>query len=644
MPQALYPVLDNFKKQALLRVDDYKKMYQMSIDQPEDFWGEQAKKFLDWIEPWEKVLSGGFDLLDVKWFQGGKLNAAYNCLDRHLKYKSDKIAIYWEGDNPNHSQKLTYKELHERVGRFANVLKRFGIKRGDRVCIYLPMIPEAVIAMLACARIGAVHTIVFAGFSKEALRSRLLDAGCQLIITANEGTRGGKVIPLKNTVDAAIQGIDTIKAVIVVKLTENPVQINSEKDYWYHNLISSAQVSCPVEIMDSLDPLFILYTSGSTGKPKGILHGTGGYLLYAAITFKYVFDYHGDEIHWCTADIGWITGHTYVVYGPLLNGATIVLHEGTPTYPTPARCWEIVDKYNVNIFYTAPTAIRALRREGNHWLKTTTRKSLRILGTVGEPINPSAWEWFYRYVGNNQCSIVDTWWQTETGGIMITPIPGLTPLKPGSACWPFFGVAPKIVDDNNQSMQHDQMGRLVIQKPWPGMMQSVYGDEARFESTYFKEVPGYYLSGDLARCDVDGYYWIAGRSDDIIKVSGHRIGTGEVESALTANPAVAEAAVVPVDDEIKGQSIYAFVVLKPGLTAGTALEQQLMTTVREQIGAIAIPKTIQWAKALPKTRSGKIMRRVLRKIANHTTEDLGDLSTLANPETIADLEKNLKTS
>lgn len=641
MPQKVYPVLPQAKN-AFITEKKYQEMYAQAQQDPEGFWAEQAKKFITWIEPWEKVLTGGFDLVDMQWFAGGKLNASYNCIDRHLEKRADQIAILWEGDNPNQTQSLTYQDLYDRVCRFANALKSVGIKKGDRVCIYLPMIPEAAIAMLACTRIGAIHSVVFAGFSAESLKNRILDANCRLVITANEGIRGNKVIPLKENVDKALKECPQVKNVIVVKRTETLVTWIQGRDVWYHNMIAQAQPNCPCEIMDAEDPLFILYTSGSTGKPKGILHGTGGYLVYAAMTHKYVFDYHNHEMYWCTADVGWVTGHTYSVYGPLLNGATTLFFEGTPNYPTSSRYWEIVDKHKVNIFYTAPTALRALRREGNEWVNRTSRKSLRVLGTVGEPINPDAWEWYYHIVGEGRCPIVDTWWQTETGGIMISPLPGATPLKPGSAAWPFFGVAPQIVDDHGKKVADGTMGKLVITQPWPGMMKTIYNDHERFIKTYFSEVPGCYLTGDQAYRDEQGYYWISGRSDDVIKVSGHRIGTQEVESALIHHQAVAEAAVVAIPDDVKGQSIYAFVTLKIGSKSSDQLKKELIDTVRNYIGAIAVPQQIQWTEGLPKTRSGKIMRRILRKIANNELDDLGDLSTLAEPNVVDELVKNRK--
>ncbi|RDI38942.1 acetate--CoA ligase [Aquicella lusitana] len=640
----IYPLLPRVANTAYVTTAKYREWYQRSLDDPEGFWGEQAKQYISWFEPWDKVLSGGFDRLDVRWFQGGKLNAAYNCLDRHLQKRAQQPAIIWEGDNPNESAILTYKELYDRVGRLANVLKRYGIKKGDRVCIYLPMIPEAVIAMLACTRIGAIHSVVFAGFSADSLKNRILDAGCTLVITANEGIRGNKAIPLKENVDKALRDCPDVSTVIVVKRTETLVPWEHKRDMWYHNLIAEAQVECSAEIMDAEDPLFILYTSGSTGKPKGILHGTGGYLVYAAMTHKLVFDYHNREIFWCTADVGWITGHTYSVYGPLVNGATIVLFEGVPHYPTAARYWEVIDKHKVNIFYTAPTAIRALRREGDEWVKRTSRKSLRILGTVGEPINPEAWEWYYHIVGEDRCPVVDTWWQTETGGIMITPLPGATPLKPGAASWPFFGVEAKIVNDEGAPVPEGEMGNLVITQPWPGMMQTVYNDHERFVKTYFETFPGQYLTGDQASRDAEGYFWIAGRSDDVIKVSGHRIGTEEVESALVSHAMVSEAAVVSRPDPVKGQNIYAFVTLKTDAKPSDSLKSELVQVVRDVIGPIAAPGYIQWAEELPKTRSGKIMRRLLRKIANNEVKDMGDLSTLANPVVVEDLIKKRNKS
>jgi len=639
MDNAVHPVSPQFAKHTFITETQYRELYERSLRDPEGFWGEQANQYITWFTQWEKVLSGGFDRLDVHWFQGAKLNVSYNCLDRHLATRGDQAAIIWEGDNPNESTVITYSDLHERVCRFANVLKHYDIKKGDRVCIYLPMIPESAIAMLACARIGAIHSVVFGGFSADALKTRLLDADCQLVITANEGLRGNKVVPLKHNVDVALQECPHVRRVIVVKRTENPVSWDRMRDVWYHEAISHVKTECLAEIMDAKDPLFILYTSGSTGKPKGILHGTGGYLLYVAITHKLIFDYHDNEIYWCTADVGWITGHSYGVYGPLANGATTLLFEGVPNYPTPARFWEVIDKHKVTIFYTAPTAIRALRREGDDWVKHSSRSSLRVLGTVGEPINPEAWEWYYHVVGEKRCPIVDTWWQTETGGIMISPFPGATSLKAGSVAWPFFGIVPEIIDDNGHPMPNGKMGKLVITQPWPGMLQTVYHNPERFVNAYFNEFPGCYVTGDQAYRDADGYIWISGRSDDVLKVSGHRIGTGEVESALILHPAVSEAAVVAIPDTIKGQSIYAFVTLKIGFNSSVELKNELVQTVRDSIGAIAVPQHIQWAEGLPKTRSGKIMRRLLRKIANQDLTDLGDLTTLADPAVVDELIK-----
>ncbi len=630
-------------KQSDFTPISYREWYQYSLKDPENFWAEQAKKYITWVKPWEKVLSGQLDQFNVRWYTGAKLNAAYNCLDRHLPARANQIALIWESDDPHFSKSFTYQVLHQAVCRFANVLKKMEIKKGDRVCIYLPMIPEAAIAMLACARIGAIHSVVFAGFSSAALKDRILDADCRLVITANEGVRGNKIIPLKKNVDEAIDACRNVNRVIVVKRTNNDVPWKQERDVWYHQAMSTAEDIHEPEIMDAQDPLFVLYTSGSTGKPKGILHLTAGYLVYAAMTHHIIFNYRDHDIYWCTADVGWITGHTYAIYGPLLNGGTTLLFEGTPHYPTPARYWEIVDKYKVTIFYSAPTAIRALRQEGDQWVKQTSRKSLRLLGTVGEPINPEAWKWYDEMIGESRCPIVDTWWQTETGGIMITPIPGVTPLKPGSAAWPFFGVAPLIVDETGHPVADGKTGRLVITQPWPGMMQTVYGDHQRFIDTYFKTYPGYYLTGDEAYQDADGYFWITGRSDDVIKVAGHRIGTQEVESAFILHPAVAEAAVVAVDDATKGQAIYAYVTLKTGHPFSDALKKELIDTVRHAIGPIATPGYIQWAEGLPKTRSGKIMRRILRKIANHDIKELGDLSTLADSQVIKKLIEGVET-
>lgn len=626
-------------KKTHLNLQQYRDLYQCSIDDPESFWAEQAKQFITWDKPWSAVTTGDFETLNIKWFMNGKLNACYNCIDRHLESRGEQIALIWEGNNPNDTQSFTYKQLHEKICKFANVLKQQGVQKGDRVCIYLPMIPEIVITMLACARIGAVHSIIFGGFSPEALKMRILDSNCTILITADQGVRGDKLVPLKINTDKALHDCPNVKRVIVIQHSGNTVPWNDARDVWYHTAMTEAQIECPIELMDSSDPLFILYTSGSTGKPKGILHATGGYLVYVAMTHHYVFDYHPGDVFWCTADIGWITGHSYAIYGPLANGATTLLFEGVPHYPTFSRFWEIIDKHHVAIFYTAPTAIRALRREGDEWVTKTSRKSLKLLGTVGEPINPDVWEWYYNVVGEARCSIVDTWWQTETGGILITPLPGVTPSVPGSAGWPFFGIVPEIVDQQGHPVGNEQTGRLVIKSPWPGLMQTIYGDEQRFIDNYFKEIPGYYLTGDGAFCDAEGNFTITGRNDDVIKVSGHRIGTEEIESAFLSHSAVSEAAVVGIPNAITGEGIYAFVTTKHGIQNTEELKKQLIQTVRDYIGPIATPEVIQWAVALPKTRSGKIMRRILRKIASGDLENLGDTSTLAEPSVVDELIK-----
>lgn len=620
-----------------LNQQSYLTLYQQSIQTPEKFWGDQALKCIEWFAPWTKVCNGDFNQLDINWFVDGKLNACYNCIDRHLAKRAQAPAIIWQGDDPAENLQLTYAELHELICKFANVLQKNGVKKGDRVCIYLPMIPEIIIAMLAIVRIGAVHSVVFSAFSADSLKKRILDADCQMIVTADESIRGGKSTSLKKNVDQALADCPRVKKVIVVARTGNKIAWNAARDSWYHEEMQNVSAINEATALDSADPLFILYTSGSTGNPKGILHTTGGYLVYVALTFKTIFNYQPGDIYWCTADLGWITGHSYLLYGPLLNGATTLLFEGTPYYPNFSRFWNIIDQYQVNIFYTAPTAIRALRKEGDIWVSKTKRSSLKLLGTVGEPINPDVWQWYFDVVGNKRCPIVDTWWQTETGGILISAIPGLLPLKPGSAVQAFFGIAPEIVDEQGQALPPGKAGKLVIKQPWPGMMKTIYGNHERFVETYFKKIPGKYLSGDSAYCDADGYYWIIGREDDVIKVSGHRIGTGELESALLTHTALSEAAVVAIPHDIKGSSIYAFVTLKSGITPSDDLAKELKAKVREIIGPIAVPEWIQWTKNLPKTRSGKIMRRILRKIANDEFEDFGDTSTLADPSILEEL-------
>jgi len=637
----------SFADKAYINAADYHALYQRSLSDPDGFWGEQAEKFISWVSKWQTVKSGSFNNHDVAWFVGGKLNISYNCLDRHLEKRKNQIAIIWEGDDPKDIRHITYGELYNEVCRFANVLKKQGIKKGDRVCIYLPMLPEAAVAMLACTRIGAIHSVVFAGFSPESLKMRILDADARWIVTADEGLRGGKTIPIKKNVDTALVSCPDVKTVIVVKRTGNSIPWDHQRDKWYHEEMQAVSGEGDPEIMDANDPLFILYTSGSTGKPKGVLHITGGYLVYVAATYHYIFDYHEGDIYWCTADVGWITGHSYVVYAPLANGATTLMYEGAPNHPSFSRFWNMVDRHKVNIFYTAPTAIRALRREGDEWVKRTDRKSLTLLGTVGEPINPDVWEWYYHVVGEDRCPIVDTWWQTETGGVMITPLPGATPLKPGSASWPFFGIEPAIVDEHGNHIDDDKPGRLVIKQPWPGMMQTIYGNRQRFIDSYFKDVPGCYLTGDDARRDADGYFWITGRDDDVIKVSGHRLGTEELESAFITHPAVSEAAVVAIPNEIKGQGIYAYITTKEGIKQTENLNKELIQHIRTTIGAIATPETIQLVGDLPKTRSGKIMRRILRKIACDEFDKLGDISTLSNPNVVDELiayRKKLKES
>ncbi|CAI8996138.1 acetyl-CoA synthetase (AMP-forming) [Pseudomonas chlororaphis] len=632
-----FPQADAVRRAAQLSQDDYQRLYRESIEHPSTFWAEQATRFLDWSAPWQTVQRYDLKTGAASWFAGGQLNVSYNCIDRHLEKRGDQVAIIWEGDDPAESLQITYKKLHHYVCRLANVLKSRGVKKGDRVCIYMPMIPEAAYAMLACTRIGAVHSVVFGGFSPDALRDRILDADCRTVITADEGVRGGKFVPLKNNVDKALQSCPNVSTVVVVERTQNPVNWVEGRDLWYHQALRGVEDDCPPQPMDAEDPLFILYTSGSTGKPKGVLHTTGGYLLQAAMTFKYVLDYREGEVFWCTADVGWVTGHSYIVYGPLANGATTLIFEGVPSYPSSSRFWEVIDKHRVNIFYTAPTALRALMREGPEPLQHTSRSSLRLLGSVGEPINPEAWEWYFNSVGEQRCPIVDTWWQTETGGIMLSPLVSASHIKPGCATRPMFGVQPVLLDEHGKEINGAGSGILAIKASWPAQIRSVYGDPQRMVETYFKPYPGYYFTGDGARRDEDGDYWITGRIDDVINVSGHRIGTAEVESALVLHDSIAEAAVVGYPHDLKGQGIYAFVTPMNGVEPSDELKKELLSLVSREIGSFAKPELIQWAPALPKTRSGKIMRRILRKIACNELDSLGDTSTLADPSVVEGL-------
>ena len=641
--EKIYPVAHRVAAEAWTDKSTYQNLYKSSVEDPVAFWGDQAMR-LDWIKAFTETKDVSYETSDlhIRWFSDGELNVAANCLDRHLEIRGEQIAIIWEGDDPSEEENITYKELHNRVCRFGNALRNLGIKKGDRVTIYMPMIPEAAVAMLACARIGAVHSVVFGGFSPEALRGRIEDCSSNIVITADEGLRGGKSIPLKANVDAALVDLpeNHVETVVVVRRTGGEILWKNDRDHWYHEITASADANCPVEVMNAEDPLFILYTSGSTGKPKGVLHTSGGYLMFAAMTHQHVFDYHDGDIYWCTADVGWVTGHSYIIYGPLANGATTLMFEGVPNYPDTSRFWQVVDKHKVNIFYTAPTAIRALMRDGEEPVKRCSRSTLRLLGTVGEPINPEAWEWYYKVVGEERCPIVDTWWQTETGGIMLSPLPGATALKPGSATLPFFGIKPAIVDHEGSLLDGATEGNLVILDSWPGQMRTVYGDHERFIKTYFSQFPGKYFTGDGARRDSDGYYWITGRVDDVINVSGHRMGTAEVESALVAHPKVAEAAVVGFPHDIKGQGIYAYVTLNAGEVPDESLRKELILWVRKEIGPIASPDYLQWAPGLPKTRSGKIMRRILRKIAENAYDELGDISTLAEPTVVDELIEN----
>lgn len=639
----LYPVNPEFAADAVCDNDQYLKMYQQSVENNEAFWAEHGKR-LDWFKPYTQIKDVSFSKNDlhIKWFADGELNVSYNCIDRHLPDKADQTAIIWEGDNPNESKNITYAQLHKEVCRFANTLKKLGVVKGDRITLYMPMIPEAAYAMLACARIGAIHSVVFGGFSPDALGDRIINCKSKLVITADRGVRGSKAIPLKANVDKATEkaGVkDYLESVLVIKTSDDDVQWHAH-DHWYHEASDDVSTACEPEVMNAEDPLFILYTSGSTGQPKGVLHTSGGYLVYASMTHEYVFDIHDGDKYWCTADIGWITGHSYVIYGPLANGSTSLMFEGVPNYPDFSRFWQVCDKHEVNVCYTAPTAIRALMKEGDDPVHATSRKSLRVLGSVGEPINPEAWKWYYEVVGDERCPIVDTWWQTETGGIMITPLPGATDLKPGSATRPFFGVMPALLDNDGNELTGEASGNLVITDSWPGQMRSVFGDHERFYTTYFSAFDNVYTTGDGAKRDADGFYWITGRTDDVLNVSGHRMGTAEVESALVAHDAVAEAAVVGYPHDIKGQGIYAYVTLNSGINESDDLLSELVKWVRKEIGPIATPDKIQWAPGLPKTRSGKIMRRILRKIAANEHDNLGDTSTLAEPEVVVNLIKN----
>ena len=638
--EKVYKVSDEISKNAHIDEKKYKEMYARSINDSDVFWEEQAEEFITWFSKWDIIQEWNFSDITISWFKNAKLNVSYNCIDRHLEKRGDQIAIIWEGDNPDDQKYITYRELHEEVCKFSNVLKSRGIKKGDCISIYMPMVPEAAVAMLACTRIGAIHSVVFGGFSPESLKDRILDSDCKLIVTADEGIRGGRFIPLKENVDIALTECPNVHTTVVIQRTGRKIAWNKNRDIFYHEAMEKVSSNCPAEEMDAEDPLFILYTSGSTGKPKGVLHSTAGYLLFTAMTHKYVFDYRDNDIYWCTADVGWVTGHSYIIYGPLCNGATTLMFEGVPTYPDASRFWQVVDKHKVNIFYTAPTAIRALMCKGEDFVKSTKRKSLRILGTVGEPINPEAWEWYYHVVGDGRCPIIDTWWQTETGGHLITPLPGATDLKPGSATLPFFGIEPCLVDEKGNEIKGAGEGSLCFKRSWPGQMRTVFGDHERFKNTYFTSYPGLYFSGDGARKDIDGYYWITGRIDDVINVSGHRMGTAEIESALVLHRDVAESAVVGYPHDIKGQGIYAYVTLNDGVQPSDELKQELLRHVRTEIGPFACPDIIQWSPGLPKTRSGKIMRRILRKIAHNEVDDLGDTSTLAEPKVVNNLIEN----
>jgi len=641
MSQEIFPVSEEWSKRAFINRETYERMYAQAASDPDSFWRREAQR-IDWIKPFTTVKQTSFNEADfgIKWFADGQLNISANCIDRHLPGRANDVAILWEGDDPSQSRRITYGELHEQVCRLANVLKSNGVRKGDRVTLYLPMIPEAAVAMLACCRIGAIHSIVFGGFSPDALAGRVQDCDARMVITADEGLRGGKIVPLKANVDEALTHCTSVDRVIVVKRTGGTVTMKGGRDIWYHDAVAQASPECAPEPIGAEDPLFILYTSGSTGKPKGVLHTTGGYLVWVSMTHQYIFDYRPGDIYWCAADIGWVTGHSYIVYGPLANGATTLMFEGVPNYPDFSRFWQVIDKYKVNMFYAAPTALRALMREGDEWVKKTSRASLRLLGSVGEPINPEAWLWYHHVVGDSRCPVVDTWWQTETGGAMITPLPGATDLKPGSATKPFFGVKPEIVDADGKPLEGACEGNLCILDSWPGQMRTVWGDHERFFQTYFTTYRGKYFTGDGCRRDADGYYWITGRVDDVINVSGHRMGTAEVESALVAHAKVAEAAVVGMPHAIKGQGIYAYVTLNAGEEGSDPLRKELVQWVRHEIGPIATPDAIQFAPALPKTRSGKIMRRILRKIAEGDTSNLGDTSTLADPSVVENLVSN----